>query len=181
MIKHGIPYWFWDGELPDKLCDLIIEFGNSENLKQAEVGDEGEGKLDHDVRKSKVSFLGINWLNGMLWSYMSRANISAGWNFVITEGQDPQFTIYDTSDFYGFHADDGGHENNMRKLSLSIFLSDPSTYTGGKFEFENADPPEINKRGSVLVFPSFLRHRVTKLESGTRYSLVNWFIGPAFV
>ena len=35
----------------------------------------------------------------------------------------------------------------------------------------------MKQRGSVLVFPSFLFHKVELVTFGTRYSLVNWILG----
>jgi PKHD-type hydroxylase len=36
---------------------------------------------------------------------------------------------------------------------------------------------EIRPRGSIVVFPSFMWHRVKPVTKGTRYSLVLWNIG----
>jgi PKHD-type hydroxylase len=60
-------------------------------------------------------------------------------------------------------------------------LSDPSDYEGGRFEFDNTLPQlpdEAFKKGSVIVFPSFHKHRVTPVTSGIRHSLVTWVEGP---
>jgi len=68
----------------------------------------------------------------------------------------------------------------MRKISMVISITDPDTYEGGEFEFIDGTKPDLKPRGSVLVFPSFVRHRVTPVTTGTRYSLVNWFVGNKF-
>ena len=72
----------------------------------------------------------------------------------------------------------------MRKLSVSINLSDPNTYEGGQFEMDLGEGPfvleEMNRQGTIIVFPSDTQHRVTPVTKGVRYSLVNWFEGPAF-
>jgi PKHD-type hydroxylase len=36
----------------------------------------------------------------------------------------------------------------------------------------------MTQLGDALVFPSFLRHRVTPVSRGVRYSLVTWIEGP---
>jgi len=75
----------------------------------------------------------------------------------------------------------------IRKLSVSCLLSDPKDYKGGDLEFQirNQDDPtivnnteHIRKRGSIIVFPSFVWHRVKPVTEGTRYSLVIWNLGP---
>jgi PKHD-type hydroxylase len=70
-----------------------------------------------------------------------------------------------------------------RKLSVTVNLSDPGDYTGGDLEFLNGigqllTQPELRQRGSIVVFPSTLGHRVTPITSGVRYALVGWMVGP---
>ena len=59
-------------------------------------------------------------------------------------------------------------------------------------DFRNYDPnmrdeskhirsvPEILPKGSIVVFPSHLWHRVKPVTRGTRYSLVVWHLGYPF-
>lgn len=76
----------------------------------------------------------------------------------------------------------------IRKLSVTINLTDPNTYEGGNLKFDlgnhNTDKfheAEIaRKQGSVVVFPSYLEHCVTPVTKGTRYSLVLWCSGRPF-
>jgi PKHD-type hydroxylase len=77
----------------------------------------------------------------------------------------------------------------IRKLSVTCSLSDPKDYKGGEleFQFRNRDDPtptrpclEILPRGSIVVFPSFVWHRVKPVTEGTRYSLVIWNLGYPF-
>ena len=53
--------------------------------------------------------------------------------------------------------------------------------TNWYFEFmKYIKPPvkvQIRKVGTVLIFPSFLQHRVTKVTKGSRYSVVGWYEG----
>ena len=39
---------------------------------------------------------------------------------------------------------------------------------------------EIGAKGSIVVFPSFVFHRVRPVITGTRYSLVCWNLGKPF-
>ena len=82
----------------------------------------------------------------------------------------------------------------IRKLSMTCQLTDGSEYKGGEleFDFRNYDPhmrdeskhriqcKEILPKGSIIVFPSFVWHRVKPVTSGTRYSLVVWHLGKPF-
>jgi PKHD-type hydroxylase len=76
----------------------------------------------------------------------------------------------------------------VRKLSLTLNLTDPETYEGGNLKFylgENSENSfievkEAREKGSIIVFPSFMDHCVTPVTKGTRYSLVNWVNGRPF-
>jgi PKHD-type hydroxylase len=70
----------------------------------------------------------------------------------------------------------------VRKLSMSIQLSDPKDYKGSQLQFweTQKDKNFPNSQGTAIIFPSYMLHRVTPLLSGTRYSLVTWVGGPNF-
>jgi PKHD-type hydroxylase len=104
--------------------------------------------------------------------------------------------------YYDWHCDswekvyesNGPDNGKMRKLSMTCQLTDGSEYEGGEleFDFRNYDPymrdeskhirsvPEILPKGSIVVFPSHLWHRVKPVTKGTRYSLVVWHLGYPF-
>jgi len=123
---------------------------------------------------------------------MESANESAGWKYEIAAAESTQLTRYKETGYYTWHADGIGSHNevynnpdnkfrhgNTRKLSMSIILNDD--FEGGDFEIFKVEPPLPKlKEGSIIVFPSFLHHRVTPVTEGTRYSLVSWFIGSPF-
>ena len=39
---------------------------------------------------------------------------------------------------------------------------------------------EIKSQGSLVIFPSFVKHRVKPVTKGTRYSLVIWNLGQPY-
>ena len=43
------------------------------------------------------------------------------------------------------------------------------------------DCTQLFGKGSIIVFPSFMWHRVTPVTSGLRYSLVNWNCGDPWI
>ena len=183
-------YWFWEGEIPDHVCDSIIQEGLLLEQLQGKVGSMDsdnvpyQGGVDLRFRKSTVGFFTRpenNWIIGILNYYCTLANVNAGWNFLITGQESPQFTQYGIDEYYDFHEDSAIHKEDMRKLSVVISISNPNQYKGGDFEFADGAIPEIKKRGSVLVFPSSLTHRVTSVTYGKRYSIVNWFTGPKLI
>ena len=77
------------------------------------------------------------------------------------------------------------YKRQVRKLSYTFQLSDPSDYEGGVLEFQNPmNTNEIHvvekKQGLMTIFDSRVPHRVTEVTSGTRYSLVGWVKGGRF-
>jgi len=76
----------------------------------------------------------------------------------------------------------------VRKISATINLNLPGEYEGGNLKFDFGDHTtdryhevtEIRPQGSIIVFPSFLKHQVTPVTKGTRYSLVAWTVGRPF-
>ena len=83
---------------------------------------------------------------------------------------------------YDWHMD-VGETASTRKISMSIQLTGESDYDGGDLEFmiHRSIIKAPREKGTVIFFPSYLTHRVTKVTRGTRRSLVFWFHGPPFV
>jgi len=107
-------------------------------------------------------------------------------NYDLKEIQSLQFTVYDSEEkgFYDKHIDIEQALINgvMRKLSLSVQLSEPEDYEGGSLLLHvGVDPIEAPKnRGTAIFFPSYSLHEVTPVTKGIRYSLVAWITGPKF-
>lgn len=93
------------------------------------------------------------------------------------------FTYLGTSeDKYDWHYDVGPEHFSTRKLSFSIQLSNEDDYKGGDLEFLPALKTDQNprKKGCIIVFPSYLTHRVSTVTEGMRNSLVGWVHGHAY-
>jgi len=121
----------------------------------------------------------------LLWDFTQRANEVL--KVDIEPMTDIQYTEYNGSEggYYHNHHDIDWQKSDGRdrKLSITVQLSCPSEYTGGDFSFTEVETPPIDalkKRGSVLVFPSYLVHAVGPVTSGKRKSLVSWFEGPCW-
>ena len=76
--------------------------------------------------------------------------------------------------------------DKVRKLSMTVNLTDPKNYAGGNLKFDLGSHAgnkrfkvceEIRPQGSIIIFPSFTYHCVTPVTRGTRYSLVLWSLG----
>lgn len=69
----------------------------------------------------------------------------------------------------------------VRKVSMSIMLSDQDEYEGAGFRFETLDGAKTTRvdlaKGDVVIFPSWHLHQVDPLISGKREALVVWAHG----
>ena len=92
---------------------------------------------------------------------------------------------------YDWHVDVGpGAVPSMRKISYSILLN-PGEYEGGEFvskigrknvAFEGTgNSPSEDLTGTMILFPSYVLHRISEVTKGTRYSLVGWAHGNSFI
>tara|TARA_B100000073_G_scaffold214893_1_gene178654 strand:- start:866 stop:1753 length:888 start_codon:yes stop_codon:yes gene_type:complete len=109
------------------------------------------------------------------------------WKFDISNPvtQEPlQLAEYNApSGNYDWHKDwSGKGYTGLRKLSYVIQLSDPKDYEGGYLQVTKSDSPNVSipmqkDRGSLIVFPSLLTHRLTEVTKGVRYSAVGWVAG----
>ena len=201
-------YWYFQSAIPPKICDDIIKYGLSQQEQTAFTGDlkpdkeltDKETKDLSKKRKSNVVWMDDRWIYKEIHPYVRQANTNAGWNFEWDWSESCQFTKYKLNQFYDWHCDSWpkpydkpespNSHSKIRKLSVTVSLSDETEYEGGDFEFDfrssedGSNQPqvckEIRPKGSVVVFPSFVWHRVKPVTSGTRYSLVMWNLGWSF-
>jgi PKHD-type hydroxylase len=96
--------------------------------------------------------------------------------------QEPlQIAEYESGGHYDWHVDIGADITSGRKISASVQLSDGNGYEGGELEFLNVDSMDFPRSlGSVIIFPSYLPHRVKPVTRGIRRSLVVWVHGNPF-
>ena len=162
--------------------------------------------LNKDKRNSQNAWIPTNhWLGGFLWHYIMRANRE---NFLYDlrniDGESMQYTRYGEGMFYDWHNDSGlathykpvsvgnrteGRQQDfvnenlelVRKLSFALQLSSPDDYEGGNvILLDEAGKKYIapRQRGTVVLFDSRTQHRVNKVKSGVRKSIVGWVVGP---
>lgn len=190
--------------IPYRPNPIIIEAGIAEAISQtifkpeacAEIikkhspADWPEGTLrntneiDPDLRQTKSTFLKVQddpELFDMMLAIALKGN--EHFQFDLDFFDAIQLSKYEVGDFYSWHVDIGPQHAGNRKLSITVQLSAPDSYEGGDLEMGGvplkeggfwAAPRDL---GSVTLFPSFMRHRVTPVTKGTRYSLVAWCSG----
>jgi len=211
-------YYYFKSALPLNFVNDVLELGKSKQSEIALTGNFSNQKTEINKkqfkqlfkkRKSEVVFLRENWIYKELHPFLEEANFKAGWNFQYDFSEDCQFTKYGVGEHYGWHCDsweepynhpqnnDGTYPRDhgkIRKLSMTVSLSNPDDYEGGNLEFDfrnsidvewkkgktTKECTEIRPKGSLVIFPSFVWHRVKPVIKGNRYSLVVWTLGSPF-
>ena len=157
--------------------------------------DEKSQKFDYKMRQTDVSFITDkdNMMNELVWGFIREAN-QVFFHYNLDYFQAIQFARYQKGGHYDWHQDASGNTElgpESRKLSLTMSLTDHTTYDGGYLEFYNGNKPydheehnvakDVKDQGSVIVFDSRDWHRVTPVTKGVRYSIVCWTVGPNFI
>ena len=177
----------FESAITKKECNHIIKMIKNGKKEKAKT----YGKTTSKQRKGKVVWKEANYFKDLIEPFFTDANKSAGWNYQHDLLEHVQLAQYDKSDHFNWHEDTlttpfAGIK--VRKLSMSINLSDPSSYEGADFIFRRLIKGEVNdfqpikfrKQGSILIFPSPTMHKITPVIKGTRYALVAWTLGDPF-
>ena len=202
-------YYYFTEALSTRFCNDVIDFALKQKDKDAVVGEKNLEKFSKkelkevkkNTRDSKITWLQEPWMYREIKPYLEDANRLAHWNFDFDWIESLQFTKYAKNQFYTWHTDafpdsykssSSTHNNKIRKLSFICQLSNPNKYKGGevdfvipkmdktKLTFSAYQLKEIIPQGSIVVFPSFVWHRVRPVTKGVRHSLVSWALGFPF-
>ena len=182
------------------VCEAIIKDCMNRNLEPAKVTniDNSSARDDPNIRKTSIYFVPTdrnNKANKIAWHFLKEANKEM-FHYDLTYFQQIQFSVYKDGGFFDWHTDSYHQDqpNKTRKLSLSLVLSNPNTFEGGKLEFYNGGRSweekgdatgeqikmDLESQGTVVVFDSRDYHRVTPVTDGVRHSIVCWATGAAF-
>ena len=171
-----------------KQCQMVIDKGMSLKSEDAKVGmnQKPGGGYDPKKRITTISWIPFKEMPEM-YREIEATMLKADNNHFGFEGmqitEPGQFTHYPVGGFYEWHMDNdvmGIKQSPVRKISMTLLLSDPSTFEGGELEFMSKGKTAKLKQGQAIFFASWLQHRVKPVTRGERKSLVMWFGGPSF-
>ncbi|XZF16412.1 Fe2+-dependent dioxygenase [Chitinophagaceae bacterium MMS25-I14] len=92
----------------------------------------------------------------------------------------PIISKYQPGMQYGWHTDSPlmshQHMTIRADLSMTVFLSDPDTYTGGELEIQSATGNTSYKldKGDAIIYPTTKLHCVNPVTEGERVAAVTW-------
>jgi len=195
MIEYTFPpqenqsqewYWFNEGFSRQELDSIAEGVANLEYNRA--VTSSGE---EQDIRRSNIKWIPKTqeweWLYSKLMNMAVEANNEL-WHFDLHSAPELiQYTEYESSELgkYDWHQDIGPGKTSIRKISITVQLSDSDDYEGGDLCIWNGgeDLGDDNitycprGAGNVVIFPSYLYHAVKPVSKGTRKSFVLWLGG----
>jgi PKHD-type hydroxylase len=187
-------YWFkkalTKGEV-EKVMKLVSKLPEA---KKATTLSRSNDDKDY-VRSSRVKWIPKNsdfdWLYKRMIYLAEQANNDL-WKFnLYSAPEEIQYTEYHASEkgHYNWHQDIGAGRASLRKVSITIQMSDSDEYEGGDLEISTGGDEDgglySSQRGPRglgvgVLFPSFLMHRVSPITKGVRKSLVLWVGGEHY-
>lgn len=194
--KNFYPYVTWNDAFSNDEIDNIIRMSEKEPLND---GKTVTNKNIEYYRKSKVRFINkrentnSEWIFDRFNRVITHIN-NQFYGFNINGYSFFQYTVYesDVNGMYNWHMDTIMGDNTtrefdeIRKLSLVMLLNEPGKdFTGGEFQInEGIEEKPLNidmRKGRMVIFPSFMIHRVRPVLTGVRKSIVLWVEGPKFI
>lgn len=136
---------------------------------------------NEDVRKSDIYFPRPQEAYGTFNIIQSLIiQEYANKKFDVSHISEFQYVKYPIGGKFDWHHDILGFrpgEVRTRGLTFSMNLSDSDEYEGGNLTLKVSDDKTMNlsrEKGSWIVFPSFVRHKVDEVTKGSRNAIVVW-------
>jgi len=186
-VNQTTYYWFENGFSPEELTYIeqqVQEIPFQQAITEGGKQDQGEGL---EARSSMIKWVPFSeetkWIYDKIGEMANEANESMYHFDLNNMPENIQYTEYYSTNkgHYDWHMDIGssGHMK-FRKISVTVQLSSPDEYDGGDLQiwgggqYPNTAP---RGKGNVVIFPSYMMHRVTPVTRGTRKSFVLWLGG----
>ena len=183
--------------IPESVADDLIQLGYKIGFKPSRIYqfETSETLVNNKSRSSEQAWVNKHEHPELFYTILDHFEFvnRVNFNYDISHGvNEVQILKYESksNDFFEWHQDViYEYPSTSRKISMTMQLSDPSTYEGGdlligndvkSFECLSPNMKKAKKKSSIIFFNSYLRHCVTPVTKGVRYSLVAWASGPPF-
>jgi len=187
-MKHD--YWYWKNYLSQTQVKSINKFIMN-SPKTEEPTSFGATNLKGGKKKQLKTNL-VKWsiLNSFfptLWDVITQTNLeNFGYDIAPLNITNDivHYNVYSskTKDTYNWHTDTLPDERLDIKFTVLINISE-TVYKGGQFKLfvnNEYEVPELNTSGNMVMFKSYLNHKVEKVTSGERKTLSLFVKGPSF-
>lgn len=184
-VIDNVHNWAWANTFSPEECERIIDIGTRAILSPATLANSNDTAAGPQIRDSAVSWLyptaETEWIFEKISTTTGYLNDNF-FNFHLSDfAEGLQFTRYAAPNGHYNQHIDKAFQGPIRKLSLTIQLSNPNEYEGGDLILFYGEQQTMPKeQGKAIAFPSYVLHQVTPVTAGTRYSLVAWVTGNQF-
>lgn len=174
---HFNPWVYHENVFTPKECKFLTDY-DSDKKRHLELS-----------TYTNVDLVTMDWCNELDWLfqrlYTIIMNTNNYWYNFDLDGmfENLEKFTYNTHGGMRWHIDNTPQNNiaTTRKLTFSIQLTDPCNYTGGELEFFHGETSIAPKdQGTVIIWPTYIYHRINELPSGTRTVLVGHAHGVPF-
>ena len=188
IMKHD--YWQWPSYLNTK---QIKDINNYIDSSFFEKEPEECAALDAESNRKKfletklIPFFKLKNYLPNLWDIISATNLN-NFGYDIIPFNDTCDSIHynkyssKTKDRYDWHVD--GSKSSLLDIKFTVLINiSNKKYTGGEFKLFNTNEyivNELSNPGNMIMFRSYLNHKVEKVTSGERRTLALFIKGPAF-
>jgi PKHD-type hydroxylase len=167
-------------------CDRILALGSQLELRPGDTHSDEKGKrVDVRGRNCELEWVRRDQKDEWEWIFarIEEAALAMNgkrWKFDVNPPEKIQYTSYTMAQFYAAHFDNGSSNTEHRKLSVTVQLTDPKKYWGGRLKLWSMNESKLapKERGAMTVFPSYLLHVAKPVWRGRREVLVSWLRGP---
>lgn len=182
-------FWTWNNVFPQNEVKKLNKF-IEKNLDKKETQEHGARDIaGHNHKQLKTSWIFYHKLEHHLKDVIPNA-LSVNHHYFgfdlypLLKNDYLNYNIYDPvkEDNYDWHIDGSKSDVYDLKLTILINLSEKK-YKGGEFLIFNQCPfivDSFSKAGDVIMFPSFLNHKVNPVKNNERRSLSIFLKGPKF-
>jgi len=178
-------YWCWKNYLSQIQVKSINKF--IMNSPRTDEPPTSKAYKQKHLKTSLIKWDIIRPFLPTLWDMIIQTNL-VNFGYDLTPlgvtADTVHYNVYSskTKDTYNWHTDAVADERMDIKFTVLINISE-TVYEGGQFKlFLNSEHeiPELNTPGNMVMFKSYLHHKVEKVTSGERKTLSLFIRGPAF-
>ena len=166
----------------EKLLFNIDEYVSHQKLENAGTVIPNNSDNSNQLRSTKIHWMtNEKYKDSLLPIYQEigaivrRINDSM-WGYSYNGYESFQYSEYEVGDHFNWHNDQANFTGPTRKISFSLGLSNSNEYEGGDLVIKTSFKENHYKldRGDIIVFPSWVLHKVTSVTKGKRRVVVGW-------
>ncbi len=177
-------YFYWNEVLSkEEIKNINSLLDKHKKEKEPTFAKARESKKTSTVYPIKIKFLKEK-LNKILYNITLVNQDRYGYDLYDFHDDDEfNYNIYKKDEEYEWHTDGETFKASDIKLTALINISE-KPFSGGEFNLLNSKnvtlASELSNPGSMIVFNSFILHKVDPITKGTRKTLTFFGKGPAF-